>query len=211
MSKNLVILCRHGSTTDSNLNILRGQRNSALDKQGFLDANKQKDFCKKLAWQYIFCSDLTRAKQTADIIIDGKPGERPGIVPNLRPWNIGCLTGLDKDKAGPKMQHYIDHPEEVIPDGESMAQFEQRVFPLFGEAMALGIAGIPPILIMHSSLIHVLGHLLTGEREDHPEAAVNPGGIVMVYLDDDGEFQTKAVLKKGHDDSSFAADKKSTS
>lgn len=211
MPKTLVWLARHGSTDDSDLNILRGQRNSSLDKKGFLDANKQKDFFKKVKWQYIFSSDLDRAKQTARIIVDDKPGEKPGIVPALRPWDVGYLTGTDKDKSGPKMQHYIDHPKEVIPDGESMEQFEQRVFPLFGEAMSLGIAGIPPILIMHSSLIHVLGHLLTGMREDHPEEAVNPGGIVMVYLDDDGEFQTKAVLKRGNDDSSFAADKKSTS
>ena len=200
--KTLFFLVRHGSTTDSGKGIFRGQRNSALDKEGFLDAHELKEFLSKRKWHHIFCSDLTRAIQTATIISEDHPDESPNIVKALRPWDIGYLTGKDKKEYADEMKAFVDHPERIPDDGESDANFEERVHPLFGEAMQIGLTDEMPVIIVgHSSLVHSLSHLLYGP--DHKEIAVKPGGVIEV-TEDKGEFEAKAVFKAGHDDSSFA-------
>lgn len=203
MIKTLFWLARHGSTTDSDKNIFRGQRNSALDKDGFIDAHKQKEFFEKRKWHHIFCSPLTRAVQTATIICDDG-NEKPMTHSGLKPWDIGYLTGKSKEnkKYAKDMQFFIDHPDRVPPDGESEKQFDNRTHPLLGEAMEIGLTQNEPCIVVgHSSIVHSLLHLLYGQK--HKEMAVKPGGIMEVYLED-GEFNARPALKAGHDDSSFS-------
>lgn len=201
MRKTLFWLARHGSTTDSGKGIFRGQRNSALDKKGFLDAHEQKEFFEKKKWHNIFCSPLTRAVQTAIIICDDRKDEEPISNTGLKPWDIGYLTGKEKKKYAKEMQHFIDNSDEVPEDGESQNQFQDRVHPLLADAMKIGLEEDEPcIVVAHSSVIHALSHLLYGEH--HPDTAVKPGGILEIYLED-GEFKSRPALKEGKDDSSF--------
>ena len=53
-------LVRHGTTTDSHKNIIRGDRNSMLDREGFNDAHELKDFFSNLDWKGIYSSDMKR-------------------------------------------------------------------------------------------------------------------------------------------------------
>src|SRR5579859_5461601 len=166
--KVLFWLARHGSTTDSGKGIFRGQRNSALDKDGFLDAHKQKEFFAKRKWHQIFCSPLTRAVQTATVICENHKGEEPRSVKGLKSWDIGYLTGKDKEKYGDEMEYFIEHPKKVPQDGESLNQFRERVHPLLGEAMEIGLEQNEPCIVVgHSSIVRTLCDLLYGNEEDH--------------------------------------------
>lgn len=203
MKKPLLYVVRHGTTTDSGQNIFRGARDSALDKQGFLDAHKLKDFFLEKEWHLIFCSHMTRAIQTATIICDDQAEYQPITTVGLEPWNIGTeLTGAPKNAVNKKrMDFYIDNPNETPKGGESRHDFEYRVWPVLAEGIELGWRqGIPPIIVGHSSIVHSLSHLVNGE--DHHEVAVKPGGVVEVYLED-GEIDIRAIFKSGKDDSSF--------
>lgn len=202
MKKPLLYLVRHGSTTDSKLNIFRGNRDSALDKKGFLDAHTLREFFEHKEWDRIFCSALTRSIQTATIICDDQSDYQPETIDGLEPWHIGFLTGLPKDdKNKAKMAFYVEHPEKTPEGGESRREFESRVWPLMAEATQVGWEqGIPCIMVAHSSLIHALNHLLEGES--HKDVAVKPGGVVEVYLEN-GEIKHRAIFKAGTDDSSF--------
>lgn len=211
MKKILLYIARHGTTDDSIKNIFRGDRNSKLDKKGFIDAHDLRKHLVDKKWSRIYCSPLTRAIQTGYII-----GEPRKIVPlmnkELLPWDIGYLTGKDKEKFGPEMKYFIDNPEETPEGGESRLDFEQeRVLPLIGEAMEMGLRGDPVVLIGHSSIIHALGHMLYGENDEDNDGnhkiAVSPGGIVTVYLED-GEIKAEATFKKGMEDSSYSVDSK---
>lgn len=198
----LLYVVRHGSTTDSGKGIFRGQRDSSLDQKGFTDAHIAKEFLADKSWHRIFTSDLKRGAQTAIIIADKREKEIMPPVRGLRPWNIGYLTGKDKKQYGKDMETFITHPDMTPQDGESRNEFEAgRIKPLLAEGIEMGLTGRPPIIIGHSSVIHALGHLLYGEHEN--EVAVKPGGVVEVYLDGD-EIKSRAVLKPGKDDSSFA-------
>lgn len=198
----LFFLVRHGTTTDSHKRIFRGDRNSMLDREGFGDAHKLKEFFKNRVWESIFTSDMTRSKQTAKIIADDRKDEVKGDYHDLRPWDIGFLTGQDKDRYKDIMTFYVENPDERPEGGETRNEFFDRVNPLLVEAMEIGIHNKPCIIVGHSSIIHALAHLLWGEG--HPPLAVQPGGVVEVYYDKDGNFDARPILKKGKDDSSFA-------
>lgn len=199
--KTLLWLSRHGTTTDSDKKIFRGQRDSALDQKGFVDAHRLKDFFANKTWHLIFSSDLVRAVQTAVVLAGDRTHEIMPPVKGLRPWDVGYLTGKPKEAYHEDMKHFIDHPEETPEGGESRNEFERgRSHPLLAEAIEMGEKGKPPIVIGHSSIVHSLSHLLYGEK--HKQLAIKPGGVIEVYLED-GEIKARPVLKPGKDDSSF--------
>lgn len=203
MKKPLMYAVRHGSTTDSAKNIFRGQRDSALDKEGFLDAHKLKEFFEDKEWDGIFCSDMVRAIQTATIICDDQSEYQPQATSALEPWNIGEeLTGADKNAKNKKlMGFYIDNPHETPKGGESRYDFEHRVWPALAEGIELGWSNdVPCIVVIHSSVVHSLNHLLIGEN--HEDVSVEPGGVVEVYFED-GEIKHRAIFKQREDDSSL--------
>jgi len=145
---------------------------------------------------------MTRAIQTATIICDDQADYQPETVEGLEPWNIGALTGLPKNEENIKKIEYFDeHITEAPEGGESIEQFQERIWPLLAEFIELGWKqGIPCIVIAHSSIIHSLNHLLEGR--DHDEMAVKPGGVIEVYMED-GEIKHRPIFKAGLDDSSF--------
>lgn len=210
MKKPLLYLVRHGSTIDSKLKIFRGNRDSALDKKGFLDAHTLKEFMERKEWHRIFCSTLTRAIQTATIICDDQADHQPETIDGLEPWHIGFLTGLPKnDENKTKMAFYIENLDKVPEGGESRRQFEARVWPVLAELIQIGWEqGLPCIAVAHSSIVHSLNHLLEGEN--HKDVAVKPGGVVEVYFED-GEIRHRAIFKAGTDDSSFESKQSPTS
>lgn len=210
MNTTLLYLVRHGTTTDSHKGIIRGDRNSMLDREGFGDAHKLKVFFASREWKNIFTSDMTRAIQTAVIIADDdrKSEVRPPLQ-NLRPWDVGYLTGKDKKVYGKDVTVFVENPDMRPQGGETRNEFFGRINPLLIEAAEMGLHGIPPIVVGHSSVIHALAHLLWGEG--HPPLAVKPGGVIEVFVDKKGRIDARPILKPGVDDSSFAGGKQPTS
>lgn len=207
--KILFYILRHGTTTDSHKGIIRGDRNALLDKKGFQDAHEAKNFMAPKPWKGVYASDLARATQTARIVGEGKEEEVHTGDRDLRPWNVGYLTGKDKKQYSPDMTVFIEHPNMAPQDGESRNDFFRKLQPCFLDLIDLGIRGAPPILIGHSSVIHALAHMLWGD--EHPPLAVKPGGIIEVFVNKKGEVDAREIFKPGKDDSSFAGGKQPTS
>lgn len=205
----LFYLVRHGTTTDSHKGIIRGDRNSMLDREGFGDAHKLKAFFADKDWKNIFTSDMTRSIQTGKIIAGDREDEVKSSIRSLRPWNVGYLTGKDKKLFGPDVTVFVENPDMRPQDGETRNEFFARINPLLIEAAEMGLHGVPPIIVGHSSVIHALAHLLWGDG--HPPLAVKPGGVIEVYVTSKGVIDAKPVLKPGVDDSSFAGGKQPTS
>lgn len=202
-------LVRHGTTTDSHKGIIRGDRNSMLDREGFGDAHKLKAFFTDKNWESIFTSDMTRSEQTASIIAGDRYDDVKDSIHDLRPWNVGYLTGKDKKQYGADMTVFVENPDMRPLDGETRNEFFERVNPLLIEAMEIGLSHKPCIVVGHSSIIHALAHLLWGEG--HPPIAVEPGGVIEVFLNKKGQIDARPVLKPGKDDSSFAGKQQPTS
>lgn len=177
-----------------------------LDRKGFNDAHELKKFFADKDWENIFVSNMTRSLQTARIIAgDTRADEVKEPIRNLRPWDIGYLTGKDKKQFGSDMQVFIDNPEMKPQDGESLKEFQARINPLLIEGIEIGLTSKPPIIVGHSSVIHALAHLLWGDG--HPPLAVKPGGVIEVFVDKKGNIDASPIFKPGKDDSSFVGDK----
>jgi broad specificity phosphatase PhoE len=197
----LFYLVRHGKTTDSDKGIIRGDRNSMLNREGFLDAYELKDFFSDITWDNIHTSDMTRSEQTAKIIAGDRYNDITESIHDLRPWDVGYLTGLPKKEYAPDMTVFVENPDMRPQDGETRNEFFARVNPILLAFAEAGIQGKVGIVVGHSSIIHALAHLLWGE--EHPPLAVKPGGVIEVFVNKKGEIDAREIFKKGKDDSSF--------
>lgn len=108
----------------------------------------------------VYSSDLTRAKTAALSVAKGlQAAGRP--VPlisaqELRPWNLGILHGKEVNKVLPVMNKCVEHPEVVIPDGESFDSYRGRYLPFLGRMLIEAAAGPGPVIaVTHSRNIQL--------------------------------------------------------
>lgn len=112
----------HGTTEDNERGIASGWADSALSYVG----NEQAIDLRKLVWcerfDIAFCSDLSRAADSAKLIFGG----RIKIVQDrrLRECDYGDLTGEKAARINELMLEHIDKP---FPNGESYKDVEKRV------------------------------------------------------------------------------------
>ena len=116
-------LVRHGQTYFNRYNRLQGWSNSPLTESGVADAVKAGERLKGLTFAAAYCSDTTRAQQTAEKILDineaaGNP--RPALVTDMhfREQFYGYYEGLDMAMAwyaagAPRRQNLQPNRREV--------------------------------------------------------------------------------------------------
>ena len=86
---------RHGETVLNATNCWRGWENPELDEKGIEAAHAVARYLSYEKLGRIICSDLVRAYQTAEIILNETQVECPylGSDFNLRSWNVGKFAG----------------------------------------------------------------------------------------------------------------------
>jgi broad specificity phosphatase PhoE len=124
---------------------IRAWKDVPLVQEGKESAKKTGEALKSKGIQVIVASDLSRAKETADII--GKIiGVKPSYSEGLRPWDLGELTGKTTKEAIPVIKQYIKTPKKPVPKGESFDSFKHRAFA--GIADAFDLAGSMKLCIV---------------------------------------------------------------
>lgn len=121
----------------------------------------------------------------------------------LQPLNVGYLSGEKKDEHVHVMDYFQKFPNEHIPMGDSISSFRARSQPAIKQVLAYGKSNnIPPVAAVHSSIIHEVNHMLTG---DHSQTLVKPGGLIAVYHHPEYGFKIKALLhpSTGANDSKY--------
>jgi len=88
-----LILVRHGHTPlnrPGDDERLRSWLNVPLDDQGKAEAVRTAEMLTKYAIDIIYCSDLRRARQTAEVV---RRRVKASVVATneLRPWNLGAF------------------------------------------------------------------------------------------------------------------------
>ncbi|KRN12387.1 phosphoglycerate mutase [Fructilactobacillus fructivorans] len=102
MAKFTLYVVRHGQTYFNIFNKLQGWSNSPLTTKGISGA---KDTAKRLSnikFVQAYCSDTTRAEDTAKIILNGNSASdinEPVVSPDFREQFYGCFEGLNMDEA----------------------------------------------------------------------------------------------------------------
>jgi broad specificity phosphatase PhoE len=160
-----IILCRHGETA---LNLgterIRGWQDVPLDPVG---QQKTAGLAQDIAEHQpavLFTSDLSRAVQTAQATAEILPYRAPMVrLMELRPWNVGQLTGLPVEQIKGELLRLLKAKNEPAPGGESYAQFAERYIQVFLKVADFARKlGKPVAEFTHSRDIRLTRALLDG-------------------------------------------------
>ena len=123
-----LILVRHGHTPlnrPGDDERLRSWLNVPLDDKGMEEVAKTADTLSRYPIDVIYCSDLRRARQTAEVV--RRRVKAPVIATNeLRPWNLGAFGGQRVKDVLPFLHLLNQRPDLPAPSGESFYQFYGR-------------------------------------------------------------------------------------
>ena len=180
--KSLIYAVRHGETELNAGNKFRGFMDVPLDRNGIKQAKEIRDILSGAKLSHAYSSDLKRASETVDIILQGRdiPSK---ILADIRPWNVGQFSGKPKNAENKKaLQEYADNPDKVIPGGESLNQFRARYKKAFDAILAEAEASISSgyglsLIVQHASNSHELGNIL---YNDIDALDVDPGGVIVI-------------------------------
>src|SRR3989344_8513666 len=112
----------HGTTTDNEQDLATGWSPCELSELGVKQAKELGKLVPKKHFDVIFCSDLKRAVDSAELGF----GDKYKIIQDkrLRECNYGDFTGKPAEKFKNKMVNYVDNP---FPNGESYKDVEKRI------------------------------------------------------------------------------------
>jgi broad specificity phosphatase PhoE len=193
---------RHGETDLNAKNCFRGWENPPLNEAGLIAAEAIANFFSYERIGRVVCSDLDRAQQTAEFIMNTGVMACPYLSPdfNLRPWNIAAFASREKSAALQKeLDYYIENPEVKIPDGESLKDFQDRQESLI-HYLVTPFEGLPTIVVTHTSNLTYLAEAIDRDngldpsRDPEVHDVVEPGGIVAVFLDTNGKMRLEPRL-----------------
>jgi broad specificity phosphatase PhoE len=152
-------------------------------------AKEHKGFVKK-----IVSSPMLRALQTADFLAE-KLGLEVVQERGLISWNLGFLSGKNKDEYNDILNYYVDHPKKVIPEGEALDDLETRIQEFFEKELRTE----GTVYFTHNSNLVTIENLIRGNKDGRPESSetsVDTGGIIGIYVDEDGKYSTEVLFGK---------------
>jgi broad specificity phosphatase PhoE len=184
MGKLLII--RHGHTS---LNMpgrderLRGWLDVPLDGEGLEEAAvtaEQVQATHRI--DAIYCSDLRRARQTAEVL--RKLTRAPiTATSDLRPWNLGVFCGQRVREILPFLNLLNQHLDLAAPSGESFYQFYGRYSHRLKELLTLADASPNSIAVVtHVRNLLATSSVITGSDVEKVPVKGGPhtGAVVVV-------------------------------
>lgn len=179
-----LMLIRHGQTQWNVLQKYQGQTDIPLNNTGRDQAEKLAVSLQNETFEAIYCSDLSRAEETAKIIARFHSME-PVSDPRWREFNFGHWEGLTYRE--------IDHafPEEArlwvedtrnfqVPGGESFDQIAARVEEVLEEIQRKHRKTV--VVVTHGGVIRVI-RCMFGKNEDLWENIIETGSVTCLSLE----------------------------
>lgn len=128
-----VYVVRHGLTDWNKKSLIQGRIDIPLNEEGIEQAKQTKEKLARVHLDLVFCSPLTRAKQTAEIIVSGR--DIPIIIePRIQEEYYGELEG--EPRSG---ERYLSQKRSFFkryPGGEGYLDVVGRVYPFLNEIKA---------------------------------------------------------------------------
>jgi 2,3-bisphosphoglycerate-dependent phosphoglycerate mutase len=185
-----LILVRHGKTLLNSLDSaerLRGWMDVPLDDQGLREAEETAQRLAQYTVAHIYCSDLYRARQTADAVV------RATLAPilhtsDLRPWNVGTLAGQRVQDILPILKQLELDPSMPAPGGESFLQFCDRYSRKLHELLEIAERSTDCIVaVTHVRNLLAAPTLLRGGDKSHIPVTGGPKTGSLVWVEKTGK------------------------
>ena len=158
-----IVLIRHGESVANKNDIIQGHQDFPLTDFGKKQAEEAADYLlsNNFSIEKIYSSDLSRAKETAEII--SKRLEVNSIIfdSRLREFNLGIFQGRKNyemtDEEKKLLQScWKDHSKRV-PEGENVNEMKTRVKSIFDEIISTNHENTTVLVVGHGgSLYHIL-------------------------------------------------------
>jgi len=169
-----LVLIRHGESTWNAEERLQGQLDPPLSERGREQSRALAGMVDGLPAERIVCSDLGRARQTAELM-----GLAPGrFDPRWREIDVGSWAGrtaAEIDAEGSELTNWRGGPR-TAPDGEPWDAFAQRVSGAVDELVA---AGGSWLVVCHGGCIRVAVAHVTGADRLHLGSPPNASRTVF--------------------------------
>ena len=197
-----LVLVRHGQSEWNLLNKWTGFRDVELSEQGKREAKEASELLKDITLHKAHVSDLKRAQNTLDIILDnlGCNNIEKKVHSAIRERDYGDLTGMNKDEAKEKFGEekfnlYRRSWDVAPPNGESLKDTAARAIPYYEENILADLkAGHNVIVAAHgNSLRTIVKHLDEISDEDISGYEIGTGVIHVYEIDADGKVLSKDI------------------
>lgn len=188
----LIYLFRHGRSA-APPGLMVGRSDFGLSDEGCLEARGWGERLSNISFDLAVSSPLRRARQTAELILGGRPDNPPlHIEPDLMEVSLGRWEGRSKDWV---MRHYpqdwaargrdlINHPP---PGGESLAGLAARVWPALRRLAREAAGHQCSLMVAHQAVIRVILARLPGSWPDNPlEIEVPPASLTILSVEPNG-------------------------
>ncbi|EIW60260.1 phosphoglycerate mutase-like protein [Trametes versicolor FP-101664 SS1] len=191
-----VYIVRHGETDDNRAGIIQGHLDTPLNAAGVRQACLAADALADVPFDAAYTSDLSRARKTAEIIMEAHPGVLLETSEALRERFMGDWQGRDMHARG-------DPPANLEPVAHlstravqwwnttvaRLAQRKAAELASAGDASTFAPAHV--LVVAHGGLIGTLVTTLTGSRKVRAAQGVVVGrcfnaSISVVDVEEDG-------------------------
>lgn len=198
-----VYLMRHGRTALDSLKRSDGWLDFPLTDEGRMELIHTQQELMDANISKIYCANLRRTSETAEIIQSGLFSHPEIVVVNaLKTWHLGKLTGSKKQPNKPIVTHYIEHPDETPKGGESLMAFRDRFLPIFNSILEeTKKEGACALVILSGSNLREVSYMMHGDRRvlDLDEA-----GLIELKPAGD-KWSSKVIFGHKDDDTSWSS------
>ncbi len=155
----MLIFETHATSLDNEARLASGWYDVDLSPTGERQAEELGERRRDLHIDAVFCSDLLRARRTAEIAF-GARGVSIIVDARLRECDYGDLTRAPVEVVEARRLFYVDEP---FPNGESYEQSVARVRAWLADVRSVRREH-PSLVIGHRATFYALEHLLNGRR-----------------------------------------------
>ncbi|MBV8047197.1 MAG: histidine phosphatase family protein [Paludibacterium sp.] len=157
-----VYLLRHGALDPQARHCFVGQIDLALSSEGLAQGQKLARHFAHVPLDALYCSDLARSRQTAELIAAAHGGLELRVRPALREIALGAWDGKKRAQVAlDDPQRYAARGRDILhvrpPGGESFADCLARVLPVWEDILSssarvaiVAHAGINRLLLSHA-------------------------------------------------------------
>jgi len=161
-----IFLARHGETEWNRVGRWQGNTDIPLSEVGRAQARKLADRLCTRGITEIFTSDLSRARETAEIVAEVLGVARVRLDPRLRERGFGCFEGLTREEC--EAQHaeawarYLADRRSTPTGGEPQEQVVARVVAALKAVAESADLASHILVVSHGAAIRSFVHASTG-------------------------------------------------
>jgi 2,3-bisphosphoglycerate-dependent phosphoglycerate mutase len=201
--KLVAFFIRHGETDfneppNGEMEKFRGDLDVPLNKDGEAQAAEIPNYLAGYRLSALYHSGMHRTAQTVEPLAKAK-GLESTKIENMNGLDTGDFSGLPKTEENKnKLSWYREHPDEVIPGGESVQHFRDRVDPIIHNVVKVGEeADAPTAAAIHGSVMREVSRLFD---KSYDSLKVEPGGIVGIFKDTNGNYLARPLIREAEND-----------